>query len=300
MTSYVLTLISTPDTPTLQASTIAKAHAVLAVELEPEWLSADEACDIFFKAESPREIRAIDTALRRLLADEPVDLFIQPQAERHKKLLIADMDSTIIQQECIDEIADFVGLREHISDITERAMKGELEFQAALRERVQLLEGLKEEILHEVIDKRISLTPGARTLVRTMGANGALCALISGGFTFFTGRVAEMAGFHVNQANELEIENGQLTGRVIEPILGQDAKLEALKTLRREKGLQLHETLAVGDGANDLAMIKAAGLGVAFHAKPIVAAEAHAQINHGDLTALLYLQGYNRDAFITS
>jgi phosphoserine phosphatase len=217
--------------------------------------------------------------------------------DRRKRLIVADMESTIIEQEMIDELAEYVGLRDKISAITARAMRGELEFESALRERVAMLAGLDARVLDEVSEKRLTLTPGAETLVRTMKANGAYCALVSGGFSVFTDRVARRLGFDEHQANVLEIENGTLTGRVKEPVLGRTAKRDALLRIASERGIPIEETLAVGDGANDLDMIAAAGLGVAFRAKPAVQAAARAMpngvvITHGDLTALLYLQGY--------
>jgi len=228
-----------------------------------------------------------------------VDVCVQPAAARRKRLLVADMDSTIINVECLDELADFAGLKAQISAITERAMRGELAFEGALRERVGMLKGLATEALQQAYDERVRLNPGARTLVRTMAANGARCVLVSGGFTFFTGRVAAAAGFHANRANTLIEADGRLSGLVGEPILGREAKLAALLEEAKALGLPLAKTLAVGDGANDLAMIEAAGLGVAYRAKPIVAAQADAKIDHADLTALLYFQGYRADAFVT-
>jgi phosphoserine phosphatase len=258
--------------------------------------------------------RALDGKARRLAASAvevafagPVpgglavpgcDANVVPAEGRRKRLLIADMDSTIIQQECIDEMADMLGLKPRIAAITERAMRGELPFEAALTERLALLAGLAEVDLQRVFDERITLMPGARTLIATMRAAGALTALVSGGFSFFTSRVAATVGFDVNRANTLEVVDGRLTGRVAGPILGREAKLAALEHYRGERGLAAAATLAVGDGANDLAMIKAAGLGVAYRAKPVVAEEAHAGITHGDLTALLYLQGYARSEFV--
>jgi phosphoserine phosphatase len=230
-------------------------------------------------------------------AEGPVDWCVQPEAGRRKRLLVADMDSTIINVECLDELADFAGLKAEISAITERAMRGELEFEGALRERVGMLKGLKATALQQAYDERVRLNPGARTLVRTMAAHGARCVLVSGGFTFFTGRVAEAAGFHANRANTLIEANGALTGQVGEPILGREAKLAALEEEAAALGVPLSGTLAIGDGANDLAMIQAAGLGVAYRAKPIVAAQAHAKVDHADLTALLYFQGYRADEF---
>jgi phosphoserine phosphatase len=217
---------------------------------------------------------------------------------RRKKLFLADMDSTMIGQECIDELADFAGLKAHVARITERAMRGEIEFEPALRERVALLKGLPVSVVDEVLAKRIKPTPGGRELVATMRAHGAYTCLISGGFTLFTNAVAAMIGFQENRANELKVEDGKLTGEVAEPILGRATKLATLIELTEAFDLDNIDTLVVGDGANDLGMIQHAGLGVAYHAKPAVAAAAAARIDHGDLTALLYLQGYRRDEFV--
>ncbi len=233
----------------------------------------------------------------RIAKDAGLDINLVARANRRKKLLIADMDSTIIEQECIDELAEFAGKRAEISDITERAMRGELDFEAALKERVAMLKGLDVGVLQETFEKRISLTPGAKTLVETMNAAGALTALVSGGFTFFTGRVAERTGFQFNQANELLVADGRLTGAPADPILGREAKEQALIRLAAERKIGLADTLAVGDGANDLLMLARAGLGVAFRAKPAVAEAAQARIDHGDLTALLYLQGIPQTEF---
>jgi phosphoserine phosphatase len=207
------------------------------------------------------------------------------------------MDSTMIGQECIDELADFAGLKAHVAAITERAMRGEIAFEPALRERVALLKGLPVSVINEVLKQRITLTPGGRELVGTMRANGAYTCLVSGGFTAFTAKVAEMVGFQENRANKLLVEDDKLTGTVAEPILGREAKLATLRELREAFDIDGIETLAVGDGANDLGMVQDAGLGVAYHAKPAVAAAAHARIDHGDLTALLYAQGYTRTEF---
>ncbi len=211
-------------------------------------------------------------------------------------MLAADMDSTIIQQECLDEVAAAAGIGEQIAAITERAMRGELVFEDALRERIRLLRGFPEDRLQSVLDERITLTPGARTLATTMRTHGGRAVLVSGGFTFFTGPIAERAGFDANYANRFMIENGVIIG-VADPILGCEAKLAAMKKEASEAGIGLDEVIAVGDGANDLAMLQAAGLGVAFRAKPIVAGQAHAKINHADLTALLFLQGYTINEF---
>ncbi|MBU4432823.1 MAG: phosphoserine phosphatase SerB [Alphaproteobacteria bacterium] len=238
-------------------------------------------------------------SLKADLADLPVDLAVQSVANRRKRLLIADMDSTIINVECLDELADFAGVKDKVSEITERAMRGELAFEGALRERVGMLTGLSVDALQSCYDQRVRLNPGAKTLVETMAAHGARCALVSGGFTFFTSRVAKAAGFHLNRANTLIEADGKLTGQVGEPILGKEAKLAALVEETAALGLTPADALAVGDGANDLAMIEAAGLGVAYRAKPIVAAQAHAKVDHADLTALLYFQGYKASEFVS-
>ncbi len=249
------------------------------------------------------EIEAADRVTVRAVAeaemgDLPVDVCVQAAAGRKKKLLIADMDSTIISCECLDELADFAGLKAQISAITERAMRGELDFEAALRERVGMLKGLDLGALQKTYDERVRLNPGARTFVSTMAAHGARCMLVSGGFEFFTKRVAKDAGFHGNRANRL-IDDGQvLTGEVGMPILGREAKLWSLREEAAVTGIDLAETVAIGDGANDLDMIKAAGLGVAYRAKPIVAQEADAKLDHADLTAVLYFQGYRVEEFV--
>lgn len=228
-----------------------------------------------------------------------VDANIVPdRTQRRKRLLIADMDSTIIEQECIDEIATVAGVGAEVAAITERAMRGELDFEEALTVRVGLLKGLPVGVLERVASEHLTITPGAQTVVATMAHAGAHCALISGGFTFFTSRIAANVGFHENRANTLQIENGHLTGHPAHPILGQQAKLDALTAMIESRSLAFEDALAVGDGANDLAMIEAAGLGVAYHAKPVVAAKADAQLAFSDLSALLYLQGYHRHEFI--
>ena len=226
-----------------------------------------------------------------------VDLAIQAAAGRRKQLLIADMDSTMIQQECIDELADEAGVGAHVAGITARAMNGELDFEEALRERVSLLKGLPEAVIATVIRDRITLMPGGKTLVATMKANGGTAALVSGGFTAFTAAIAAVLGFDENRANTLQIEAGVLTGTVAAPILGRAAKVQALQEISARLGITPDQAIAVGDGANDLGMLGLAGAGVALHAKPSVQAECDIRVNHGDLTALLYLQGYGRDAF---
>ncbi|MGI9475757.1 MAG: phosphoserine phosphatase SerB [Hyphomicrobiaceae bacterium] len=294
---YVALVLTAPQ---LTGAHIAAVQAVspLLKALSPVTLSPAAACEWALDIPAHQASDLLDTA-RAALADTPVDVNIVSNDEnRRKRLLIADMDSTIIEQECIDEIADFAGCGAEVSAITERAMRGELDFEEALTVRVGLLKGLDTATLQRVVTERLTITPGAETLVATMAANGAYCALVSGGFTFFTSRIAHRVGFHENRANSLEVEGDKLTGRPIPPILGRQAKLDALHEISMSRNLLLDATLAVGDGANDLAMIKAAGLGVAYHAKPVVAAEAKAAVNHSDLTALLYLQGYHRTDFV--
>jgi phosphoserine phosphatase len=293
--SLVATLICNPADPALDSTVVDGARAILPSAGPARWLFDEVAVDIPFTGSE--DIRAVEARLREARGDLPIDIVVQPQAFRRKKLLLADMDSTMIGQECIDELADFAGLKAHVAKITERAMRGEIEFEPALRERVALLKGLAVSVVDEVLAKRITLTSGGRELVATMRAHGAWTCLISGGFTLFTNAVAAMIGFEENRANELLVEDGRLTGEVREPILGRAAKLATLIDLTESFDLDDIDTLVVGDGANDLGMIEAAGLGVAYHAKPAVAAAAGARIDHGDLTALLYAQGYRRDEF---
>ena len=294
--THVATLISNPARPALDDAAVAVAVGVLATAQAPRILDPGIAVDIPFTP-SGADDKAIAERLRVALKEAAVDVVVQPLAARRKRLFVADMDSTMIGQECIDELADLVGLKEHVAAITERAMRGEIEFEPALRERVALLKGLPVAVVEDVIAKRITLTPGGRELVNTMRQNGAHTCLVSGGFTLFTSRIGAMIGFDENRGNTLIVEDGRLAGRVEEPILGREAKLATLIELRERLGLSAPETLSAGDGANDLAMIEAAGLGVAYHAKPKVAEAAHARIDHGDLTALLYLQGYARTDF---
>lgn len=294
---YVLSLIATPLHPIVNAGLVSEAMAVAPVFDLPVWLAEDIAAEIPFPA-SPAEAVGIEAAVRAAMGARPVDVAVLPDEHRRKRLLVADMDSTIIGQECIDELADLVGLRAHVSAITERAMRGEIAFEPALRERVALLKGLPVAVIDRLLSERIELNPGARTLVRTMRAHGAHTALVSGGFTHFTGPVAEKVGFHEHHANELLIADGLLVGLAAEPIKGRDAKLASLQDTAFRLGIGAVQTLAVGDGANDLGMIQAAGLGVAFHARRAVAAAAAARIDHGDLTSLLYLQGYRRSEFV--
>ena len=294
--SLVATLICNPANPALDSTVVDGARAILPSPGPAQWLFDEVAVDIPFQGQE--DIRAIEARLRQARGDLPIDILVQPQAFRRKKLFLADMDSTMIGQECIDELADFAGLRAHVAGITERAMRGEIAFEPALRERIALLKGLPVGVVDEVLKKRITPTPGGRALVMTMRARGAATCLISGGFTLFTNAVAAAIGFEQNRANELLVANGKLTGEVREPILGRAAKLATLIELRESFDLDAIDTLVVGDGANDLGMIEQAGLGVAYHAKPAVAAAAAARIDHGDLTALLYAQGFRRDEFV--
>jgi len=256
---------------------------------DPRWLAKGEALEV-------HDFAARDAAIAELAA-LPIDVNVVPAANRRKRLLIADMDSTMIEQECIDELGVMAGIGDHIKEITARAMRGELDFEGALKERVKLLKGLDAGIIDTILRERISFMAGGRTLIATMKANGAYTALVSGGFTPFTAKVAADLGFDENQANDLIVADGVLTGEVGYPILGQQAKLDALRRISAGLGISTADALAVGDGANDLAMIGAAGMGVALHAKPQVQAEARYRVNHGDLTALLYLQGYEQSAF---
>ncbi len=257
-----------------------------------QWLAPDEAAE-FAMSEVPDNRWEVWSEMQAL----GVDLVVQPAKGRRKTMLLADMDSTMIQQECIDELAEEAGVGAHVKDITARAMNGELDFEGALIERVGLLKGLDRAVIDKVLQTRITLMPGGQALVATMRANGAYAALVSGGFTAFTAHVAEVLGFDENRANTLLIEGGKLTGEVGRPILGREAKVRALEEISARLGFAESDVMAVGDGANDLGMLGRAGTGVALHAKPSVAAQCDVRINHGDLTALLYIQGYARDEF---
>lgn len=302
MFDTALTLVCNPDVcnaeaPVLDEALLAElSRALPGGEVEQTNLAPGIAVDFLLNANDHAEV---EKTARDVVGENPIDVIVQPTATREKKLLIADMDSTIIEQECLDELAGYAGLKDRISEITERAMRGELDFEEALTERVRMLKGLSTDALEATFREKITLTPGARTLVQTMAARGAYTALVSGGFTFFTEKVARTAGFATNRANVLEIEDASLTGEVVRPILGRDAKREALMEFASAQGIEAADALAVGDGANDLAMIDAAGLGVAFRAKPAVAAAANVRIDHGDLTALLYLQGIPAAEFVS-
>jgi len=299
--NFVLTLVAA-RAQGLTEAIVAEAIAALNAEnLEtgaPDWLAPGRACDIPFQAASTEGVRiavrdAIDGNRRG------IDLHAGAAEGRRKKLLLADMDSTIVTGETLDELAHFAGLKEQVASITRRAMAGELDFEASVKERVRMLAGLDEDLLKRAYE-RVELTPGAECLVRTMKAQGARCVLVSGGFKYFTSRVAARVGFDADMANDFVIERGHLTGEVTEPVLTRHAKLDALEAEARRLGLALSETAAIGDGANDLLMIKAAGLGAAFHGKPLVAEVAPARIDHGDLTTLLFYQGLCRDEFVAA
>jgi phosphoserine phosphatase len=294
--SFVVTLICNPANPALDSTVIDGARALLPSPGPANWLFNEVAADIPFEAvEGVEDIGAIERRLREARGDLPIDIVAQPRVARRKRLLLADMDSTMIEQECVDELADFAGVKARVAAITERAMRGEIEFRPALRERVALLKGLPVGVVDEVLKSRITLTPGGRELVATMRAHGAYACLISGGFTLFTRAVAGMIGFDENRANELIVENGKLTGEVAEPILGRAAKLATLVELLESFDLDDIDTLVVGDGANDLDMIAAAGLGVAFNAKPVVRDAADTSLSVPYLDAILYLLGISSD-----
>ena len=291
----VLTLVAR-DLAALQEALPPALEAVAATgrPISDTRILGDGAADLFVEGDDSALLR---THAARALERQEVDFCAQPASGRRKRLLVADMDSTIIGCECLDELADFAGLKAPVAAITARAMAGEIAFEAALRERVALLAGLELDALRRTYEERVRLNPGARTLARTMTAHGARCVLVSGGFGYFAERVAQAAGFATHRANRLFDDGARLTGAVAEPILGREAKLATLVEEAAALDLDLSATLAVGDGANDLAMIEAAGLGVAWRAKAIVAARADARVDHADLTALLYFQGYGADAF---
>ena len=297
--THVATLVCDPAFPVLTRDVLRRASEALGRPGPLNWLDPCIAADIPFEPGPAGRARAVADRVRSALDNAAVDVIVQRTQWRRKKLLLADMDSTMIGQECIDELAAEIGKRAHVAAITGRAMRGEIAFEPALRERVALLKGLDRATILDVVANRITLTPGGRVLVQTMRANGAHTVLVSGGFSVFTSVIAEWIGFHEHQANELLFgEDSRLSGLVAAPVLGKAAKLAALEQNREKYGLSAEETLAVGDGANDFAMLEAAGLGVAFHAKPKIAAAAHARIDHGDLTALLYAQGYRREEIV--
>ena len=294
---FAVTLVAPPDAVFVPETVALHALQAEGVRAVGRSVLGERAVDLRIEAQNgalPRLRQIVAEAVRFF----PLDVCVQPWEGRRKRLLVADMDSTIIGCECLDEIADFAGVKDQVVAITERAMCGELEFEAALRERVAMIKGVAVADLERCFEERVRLNPGARTMVRTMAANGARCVLVSGGFTFFAARVAELAGFHAARANWLKVEGDQLTGEVGEPILGREAKLQALNEESAALGGPA-ACLAIGDGANDLTMIEAAGLGVAYRAKPLVAERAAARVDRGDLTTVLHFQGYHEDEFVT-
>lgn len=289
---YVVTLLTAPSHPSLSREAVEALRNAWGGG-DAQWLATGEAAE-FPVADMPPNRWDVWEALQT----QGIDLIVQPVEGRRKKMLLADMDSTMIEQECIDELADVAGVGDHVKAITAKAMNGELDFDGALTERVGLLKDLPETVIQQVITERITFMPGGRELLATMKANGAYAALVSGGFTAFTGYVAEALGFDENRANTLLVEDGKLVGKPGLPILGREAKVAALKEITARLGLSHNDVMAVGDGANDLGMLEIAGAGVALHAKPSVAAQCDIRINHGDLTALLYIQGYAKDEFV--
>ena len=294
-TVLVATIVAAPQRAALSDASLARVKQALPGSAESRWLDSGVAADLIFSA---GDLASARTVVETLAHEIGADAIVQPRATRAKKLLVADMDSTLIGQECIDELAAGLGLGSRVAEITERAMRGELEFEESLSKRVAMLAGLPEAAIAALLATRIILNPGAKTLFATMRARGGYVAVVSGGFTPFTAEVARRLGAHEHRSNTLGIENVRLTGEVITPILGAAAKREALDEISSRLGLARHETMAVGDGANDLQMLAAAGLGVAYRAKPKVAAAADARVDHADLTALLYAQGIAKAEFV--
>ncbi len=298
--SHVLSLIAAEAKAPLRATDVEAARRAIDAaggsSGAPDWLAAGAACDVPFEGDAEK----VRESARAALQGRPFDINAVAAQSRRKRLFLADMDSTVIGQECIDELAAEVGLREKVAAITARAMHGEIAFAPALRERVALLQGLPTEVVEKVLATRIAITPGAGVLVATMRASGAYAMLVSGGFTAFVEPIARRVGFDESRANLLLSQSGRFTGRVAEPILGADAKEAALQEIGARLGVRPEESLAVGDGANDAGMVRRAGLGVAYHAKPALKAIADAAIDHADLSALLFLQGYRRDEFVQS
>jgi len=296
MSMLVATLVAPWEGPVLTSTHLVRARQALEAAggqvTDEAWLEPERAADLFVSGLDRAQARA---AVEAALAGETVDAIVQEAAHRRRRLLIADMDSTMITIECIDELADYAGVKEQVARVTEAAMRGELDFEGALDARVSLLEELEESVLERCYAERVAFTPGGAALVRTMAANGAHTVLVSGGFTFFVERVAAKLGFAQYKANVLGIRDGKLTGTVDRPIITAAVKRQTLLEESARRGIPLESCLAVGDGANDIPMIEEAGLGVAFHAKPKTEAAASAAIRHGDLTALLFAQGYRRE-----
>ncbi len=297
--TLVATLLVSLDGPPLTAEFVQQAAQALeatgAQAGKHDWLCRDRACDLFFQS---ADIGVARAALSDVVGSHPIDVCVQPSAKRRKRLLVADMESTIIGQEMLEEMADALDLRERMAEITAQSMRGEIDFAGSLQERAAMLDGLPTAVMAEVAH-RMTFNPGARTLVATMGDAGAVTALVTGGFTLFADMVASATGFHQQRANRLTERDGKLDGEVALPILGPEAKQEALLEIAAAEGIDLSETCAVGDGANDVPMVKAAGLGVAYRGKPLLREVADARIDHGDLTALLYFQGYRAEEFVT-
>lgn len=289
---FVVTLLCDPGSPCLDPALVESLRNAWGGG-EALWLAPDVAAEFSIDVQ-PANQWSVWADVQAL----GIDLVVQPTRARRKKMLLADMDSTMIQQECIDELAEVAGVGAKVREITARAMNGELDFEGALTERVGLLKGLNDSVIDQVLAERITLTPGGKTLVATMKSTGGYAALVSGGFTAFTGSVAASLGFDENRANTLIVEGGKLTGKTKQPILGKQAKIEALEQITARLGLAERDVIAVGDGANDLGMLHRAGTGVALHAKPSVAAQCDVRVNHGDLTALLFLQGYALSDFV--
>ncbi|MBC8268100.1 MAG: phosphoserine phosphatase SerB [Rhodospirillaceae bacterium] len=296
MTSHALTLIGNAETNPLKSAHIERVCQRLEIPAEPHWLAEAEACDLFM--DTPLAALEIAEQAREALAGMAIDAVCNAAQGRRKKLLISDMDSTVIDQECIDELGDAFGVGPQIREITTAVINGEINFSEALRKRMLLMKGMDQHLLESVYRNRLTIKAGARLLVQTMAHHGAYCILVSGGFSFFTSRIAERLGFDEDRGNELIFEDGRLTGTVEEPVLGRIAKLAILKDLCAQKDLQLADVLAVGDGANDIKMIQAAGLGVAIHASESLKEVANACIDHGDLSALLYIQGFHKSEFV--
>ena len=296
----VLIAIAPQDKLKLTDQHVSTISSLLNQPKPANWLSDGEACEVEFATGENDDLLSLENEIRFKLDNIPIDLAILPNQNRKKKLLVADMDSTMIGQECLDELADIAGVGDKVKQITARAMAGELDFEAALTERMKLLAGMPVEIISRTISERITLTPGAVELVQTMKANGAYCGLISGGFSNFTSYIARLCGFDEEQANSFEVKDGKLTGNPVPPILGKKAKLRAIAQMTMMNALSFADTMAVGDGANDIAMLQRANIGVALHGKPIVREAARVRIDHCDLTSLLFLQGYKRSEFVTT
>lgn len=298
MTSYVLTLVGNAELAPLETVHIERVFECLKLRGEIDWLAKREACDLFIDSDLTAE--TITEKARDVLAVYSVDAVCTLVGGRRKKLLISDMDSTVINQECIDELADTIsiGIGSQIRQITESVINGDIDFPEALRQRLLLMKGMKSEVLEQVYDQRITLKTGARTLIQTMRHHGVFCILVSGGFTYFTSRIAARLGFHDHQGNEIIFADGKLTGEVQNPILGRSAKLDTLMNLCNEKALTPFDVVAVGDGANDINMIQAAGLGVAFHDTGSLRVHSNARIEYCDLTAILYIQGFHKSEFV--